>query len=82
MPTLAEFTANKIVELQAELVKVKAAISAAITGAEYEAEAGGQRRRLKRQSLDVLYARQAQLERELCQLQGFGGSRVNHGVPM
>lgn len=64
-------------DLRAELVKVTEAYNAALSGAEYEIESGGTRRRLKRQSLTALAARKAELEQSIARLSGGG---VNHGV--
>ena len=54
MPTLEE--------LLAELAQVKAAVSAAYTGSEYEIADGQSKRRLKRQDLSVLLKRKNELE--------------------
>lgn len=69
MPTLED--------LQSELDKVNAAYEAALSGAEYEIESGDSRRKLKRQSLDSLLRRKAELERSIDRLSGNG---VSHGV--
>lgn len=69
MPTLED--------LLAELAKVNAAYDAALGGAEYEIESGDSRRKLKRQSLDALLRRKAELERSIARLSGNG---VSHGV--
>lgn len=65
-------------ELQAELTKVNAAIDAAYTGSSYEIESGTSRRKLTRQSLDLLLRRKAELDLAINRLGGTGG--VNHGV--
>lgn len=71
MPTLDE--------LQAELTQVNAAYSAALTGQEYEIESGPSRRKLKRQSIDALLKRKAELELAIGRLSGCGRG-ITHGV--
>lgn len=69
-----------IEELQAELAQVSAAISAAYSGQSYEIDSGQSRRKLVRQSLDVLLKRKSQLE---ASIERSGGSTgIRHGVPM
>lgn len=70
MPTLDE--------LKTELTQVNAAYQAALNGEEYEILSGGTRRRLKRQSLDSLLKRKAELELSIARMEGSRG--VSHGV--
>ncbi len=70
-----------IEKLETELALVEAAITAAYSGAEYEVESGKSRRRLKRQSLDSLLKRKAQLELSISRLDPCRVSSVRHGVP-
>lgn len=58
--------------LQAELVTVNKAVTAAYGGAEYEIASGSSKRRLKRQDLSVLLARKRQLETAIARLEGSG----------
>lgn len=67
-------------DLQIELTQVKAAISAAYSGAEYEIESGGSRRKLKRQSLELLLERKSELEMLISVAQGNGRNNVSHGL--
>ncbi len=64
-----------LAELQDELAKVKAAISAAYTGAEYDMRDGNTTRRLKRQDLTVLLRRRSELELSISRLDPDGESR-------
>lgn len=70
--------AQTLESLQAELARVEQALNAAYTGAEYEVQDGEMRRRLKRQSLDVLIRRKSELELAIARA---GGSSVSHGMP-
>lgn len=69
---------EKLEALETELALVKAAILAAYTGQEYEIESGNSRRKLKRQSLEDLAKRQADLELAIARLDGSRG--VSHGL--
>ena len=73
--------ATELERLETELEQVRAAISAAISGQEYEIETGGTRRRLKRQSLKDLQARESMLLTSIARLDGSGSRGVRHGVP-
>jgi hypothetical protein len=59
-------------QLQTELAQVSAAISASYGSAEYEIRDGATTRRLKRQDLNVLLARQSQLKLSIDRLSGTG----------
>lgn len=69
-------------QLQTELATVRTAIQAAYSGTEYEITTGQTQRRLKRQPLDVLLAREKELIRAITAITGQGSGRVFHGVPM
>lgn len=73
--------AATLAELEAELAQVSAAVSAAYTGAEYEIHDGQAKRRLKRQSLDVLLRRKAELELCISRMNGTGRG-ISHGLPV
>lgn len=73
-------TMRTLEELQAELTQVRAAISAAYSGQEYEIQTGGIQRRLKRQSLDALIKREQELERII--ERASGRSAVSFGMPV
>lgn len=66
-------------KLQAELVEVEKAVSAAYSGAEYEIQDGATKRRLKRADLTVLLKRKAELELSVGRLSGGGPS---FGMPV
>lgn len=68
-------------KLEAELAQVEAAIAAAYSGAEYDIQTGTTRRRLKRQSLDILLRRKGELELAIERLSGNGARGVRHGMP-
>ena len=70
-----------LAELEAELAKVNASVSAAYTGAEYEIHDGQVSRKLKRQSLDLLLRRKAELELCISRTNGTGRG-VSHGLPV
>lgn len=66
--------------LQAELVTVNKAVTAAYSGAEYEIASGTSRRKLKRQDLSVLLARKRQLETAIARLDGSATRGPSVGV--
>ena len=72
---------TELERLQAELVQVRSAITAAYSGSEYEIESGQSRRRLKRQSLDALLKRESQLLISIGRIDGTGSRGIRHGVP-
>jgi hypothetical protein len=72
---------TELQRLETELEQVRASISAAYTSHEYEIESGQSRRRLKRQSLDALLRREAQLVTSIGRLTGDGARGIRHGVP-
>lgn len=76
MATIQEI---KLAKLALELVQVEGAISASYSGAAYEIESGGSRRKLQRQNLSALLARKAEIEREIAVYSGMS-NRVTHGV--
>ena len=73
--------AQTIESMQAELARVEQAISAAYGGAEFKVQDGETRRELKRQPLDVLLRRKAELELSIDRLSGGSGRGVSHGMP-
>ena len=75
MPTLEEI----ILQKNAELTQVSAAITAVYGGQEYEIKDGQSHRRLKRADLKVLLARKSELETEIARL---GGGGVSFGMPV
>ncbi len=76
MPTLEE--------LLAELALVKAAVSAAYTGSEYEIADGQSKRRLKRQDLSVLLKRKNELETSIGRLDpaALAGRGPSYAMPV
>lgn len=72
-----------LTDLQDELTQVKAAVTAAYTGAEYEIQDGQTRRRLKRQDLSVLLKRKAELETSIARLDPeAGGGGPTYAMPV
>jgi len=69
-----------LASLQAELETVKKAVTAAYSGAEFEISSGSTRRRLRRQELPVLLARQRELEMSISRLTGEGARGPSLGV--
>lgn len=72
---------TELIRLEAELEQVRAAISASYASSEYEIESGQSRRKLKRQSLDALLKREAQLLTSISRLGGDSTRGIRHGVP-